>query len=86
MASAGRRGAPYLLSLPALLFFAALLVTPLLMIAGLSFQAFDLNTGRTGGLTLGNYADTLGDPYYPASARSPCKRSRPATCPCCSDW
>ncbi len=66
MASAGRRSAPYLLSLPALLFFAALLVTPLLMIAGLSFQAFDLNTGRTGGLTLGNYADTLGDPYYHA--------------------
>ncbi|CAM5200024.1 ABC transporter permease [Bosea thiooxidans] len=63
MASPKRR-APYLLSLPALLFFAALLVTPLAMIAGLSFQAFDLNTGQIGGLTLGNYADTLGDPYY----------------------
>ncbi|MBA4219704.1 MAG: ABC transporter permease [Methylobacterium sp.] len=34
------------------------------MIAGLSFQAFDLNTGQIGGFTLGNYADTLGDPYY----------------------
>ncbi|WP_346357102.1 ABC transporter permease [Bosea sp. (in: a-proteobacteria)] len=63
MASAKRR-APYWLSLPALLVFAALLVTPLAMIAGLSFQAFDLNTGQIGGFTLGNYADTLGDPYY----------------------
>lgn len=63
MASRKHR-APYLLSLPALLVFAALLVTPLAMIAGLSLQAFDLNTGQIGGFTLGNYADTLGDPYY----------------------
>jgi len=66
MADAARRRAPYLLSLPALLVFAALLLTPLAMIVGLSFQAYDLNTGRIGGLTLGNYADTLGDPYYHA--------------------
>jgi putative spermidine/putrescine transport system permease protein len=62
--ASGKRRAPYWLSLPALLVFAALLVTPLAMIAGLSFQAFDLNTGQIGGFTLGNYADTLGDPYY----------------------
>jgi putative spermidine/putrescine transport system permease protein len=64
MAEAGNRRTPYLLSLPALLVFASLMLTPLAMIVGLSFQSYDLNTGRIGGLTLGNYADTLGDPYY----------------------
>lgn len=64
MAEASRSRVPLLLSLPALLFFAALLVTPLVMIAVLSFQSFDLATGATGGATLSNFADTLGDPYY----------------------
>lgn len=66
MADPARRRAPYLLSLPALLVFAVLLLTPLAMIVTLSFQSYDLNTGLIGGLTLGNYADTLGDPYYHA--------------------
>ena len=64
MADAKRVRAPYLLSLPALLCFATLLLAPLAMIVGLSFQAYDLNTGRIEGLTLGNYGDTLGDTYY----------------------
>jgi putative spermidine/putrescine transport system permease protein len=64
MADAPATKIPFFLSLPALLFFAALLVTPLGMIGVLSFQNYDLNTGIIGGATLGNYWDTLTDPYY----------------------
>jgi putative spermidine/putrescine transport system permease protein len=64
MADAAHRSTPYVLSLPALLVFASLMLAPLVMIVGLSFQAYDLSTGQIGGLTLGNYGDTLGDPYY----------------------
>ena len=63
-AASRKRRAPYLLSLPALLVFAALLVTPLAMIAGLELPGLRPEHRQIGGLTLGNYADTLGDPYY----------------------
>ncbi|MDF2809593.1 MAG: potB [Microvirga sp.] len=64
MAEASKGRIPYLLSLPALLLFAALLVTPLVMTAILSFQNYDLTTGVIDGVTLGNYRDALSDPYY----------------------
>jgi putative spermidine/putrescine transport system permease protein len=66
MTKVRRKRAPYVLSLPATLLFMALLVVPLVMTVALSFQNYDLNTGAIGGLTLGNYLDALGDPYYHA--------------------
>jgi putative spermidine/putrescine transport system permease protein len=64
MTKAKGRNAPYVLSLPAVLLFAALLVVPLAMTVVLSFQNYDLNTGAIEGFTFGNYLDALGDPYY----------------------
>lgn len=65
VAALGRRDrAPFLLSAPALLFFLAVLIIPLLMTAVLSFQVYDAQTGRIHGFTLANYGDALGDPYY----------------------
>jgi len=64
MSRARRERAPYVLSLPAMLLFTALLVVPLVMTVVLSFQNYDLNTGAIEGFTLGNYLDALGDPYY----------------------
>lgn len=59
-----RRAPHVLLSLPALLLFATLLVTPLVMTVVLSLRLFDLDTGSIGGFTLQNYLDAVGDPYY----------------------
>jgi putative spermidine/putrescine transport system permease protein len=64
MAEVSRARAPYLLSLPAILLFAALLIAPLAMTALLSFQNYDLTTGVINGFTFHNYVDALGDPYY----------------------
>ncbi|SHK01607.1 putative spermidine/putrescine transport system permease protein [Aureimonas altamirensis DSM 21988] len=61
--SHGRRR-PILLTLPALLLFALLLVAPLAMIAGLSLQNYDLTTGLIFGFTLDNYIDIATDGYY----------------------
>lgn len=57
---------PLLLSAPALVLFAALLVVPLWMTGVLSLRAYDLATGAIEGWTLQNYLDALGDPYYHA--------------------
>ena len=64
MPRAAIRRVPFLLSLPSLLFFGALLLIPLVMTAVLSFQAYDSQLGTIGGFTLSNYAAALGDPYY----------------------
>lgn len=65
MTAAGR-ARPLLLSAPALVLFAALLVVPLWMTGVLSLRAYDLATGAIEGWTLQNYLDALGDPYYHA--------------------
>jgi putative spermidine/putrescine transport system permease protein len=56
--------APWLLSGPALLLFAGMLLVPLAMTALLSFNIFDGTRGVLPGLTLANYAEVLGDSYY----------------------
>lgn len=66
MAEPIRFRTPYLMSLPGLGFFLALLVAPLAMTVMLSFRVYDLNTGAIGGWTLQNYLDAAGDPYYHA--------------------
>lgn len=55
---------PFLLSAPALMLFAGLLLVPLGMTAILSLRAYDLSTGAIGGWTIRNYLDAAGDPYY----------------------
>jgi putative spermidine/putrescine transport system permease protein len=64
--TAAARARPLLLSAPALVLFAALLVVPLWMTGVLSLRAYDLATGAIEGWTLQNYLDALGDPYYHA--------------------
>ena len=64
--TAAARARPLLLSAPALVLFAALLVVPLWMTGVLSLRAYDLATGAIEGWTLQNYFDALGDPYYHA--------------------
>ena len=64
--TAAARARPLLLSAPALVLFAALLVVPLWMTCVLSLRAYDLATGAIEGWTLQNYLDALGDPYYHA--------------------
>ena len=59
-----RRGAPYLLSAPALALFALLVLLPLAMTALLSFQRFQHDTGVQPGFTLASYATVLGDSFY----------------------
>ena len=59
------RSAPLILSAPAALLFAALVLTPLFLTALLSFNEFDYATGRTGGFTLEHYLSVLTDePYF----------------------
>lgn len=56
---------PWLLSLPALILFFAMLVVPMALTAVLSFNAFDANTGvKAGTFTLGQFERVLTDPYY----------------------
>jgi putative spermidine/putrescine transport system permease protein len=59
-----RRLAPYWLSAPALLVYAAFLVVPMGAIALISFQHFEFYGGIQPGFTLKNYAEVFGDGYY----------------------
>jgi putative spermidine/putrescine transport system permease protein len=56
--------APWLLSAPALLLFAAMLLVPLALTALLSFHVFDGTRGVLPDLTVANYLEVLGDSYY----------------------
>ncbi|RYE32870.1 MAG: ABC transporter permease [Hyphomicrobiales bacterium] len=58
------RGTPWLLSLPALALFVALLAIPLVLTAILSFNAFDGMRGIQQTFGFGNYAAVLFDGYY----------------------
>ncbi|MES2941993.1 MAG: ABC transporter permease [Pseudomonadota bacterium] len=55
---------PWLLSAPALLLFACLLLVPLALTAVLSFQVFDHATGVKNTLTLAHYIAVFTDDYY----------------------
>ena len=55
---------PWLLSAPAFVLFACLLLVPLLLTTVLSFQVFDQMTGVKNAFTLTHYAAILGDSYY----------------------
>lgn len=57
-------GRPWLLSAPALVLFAVMLVTPLVMTAVLSFNSFDFYGGIQPTFGLHNYADVLSDSYF----------------------
>lgn len=59
-----RRLAPYWLSAPALLVYAAFLIVPMGAIALISFQHFEFYGGIRPGFTLKNYAEVFGDGYY----------------------
>lgn len=63
-ASTSRSGAAWLLSAPALLLFATLLLVPLAMTAMLSFNVFDGSRGVLPDYTFANYAAVLSDDYY----------------------
>ncbi len=54
----------WLLSTPALILFAVLLLVPLLMTFLLSFNSFDFYGGIGSDLSLANYAEVLGDSYF----------------------
>ncbi len=54
----------WLLSAPALVLFAVLLLVPLLMTFVLSFNSFDFYGGIGEDLSLANYAEVLGDSYF----------------------
>jgi putative spermidine/putrescine transport system permease protein len=56
--------APWLLSAPAFVLFACLLLVPLALTAVLSFQVFDHATGVKNSFTLAHYAAVLTDDYY----------------------
>lgn len=56
--------APWLLSAPALLLFTGLLIVPMILIAILSFHAFDGTQGILPRYTLSNYIEVISDPYY----------------------
>jgi putative spermidine/putrescine transport system permease protein len=58
--------AAWLLAAPALLLFVGLLIVPMVLIAILSFHAFDGTRGILPTYTLGNYIEVLTDPYYHA--------------------
>lgn len=62
----GTSGAPWLLSAPAFVLFACLLLVPLALTAVLSFQVFDHATGVKNSFTLAHYAAVLTDDYYHA--------------------
>src|SRR5690606_8497646 len=55
---------PYLLLSPALLLFCGLLVIPLLLVAILSFYAFNGTTGVIPDFSPGNYFTIITDPFY----------------------
>lgn len=55
---------PFLLSLPAILLFTAMLIVPLVMMTVLSLQNFNQMTGVASGFTLKNYWEALSDGYY----------------------
>ncbi|QDD89043.1 ABC transporter permease [Pseudomonas oryzihabitans] len=58
-------GRAYLLSAPALVLFAVLLLLPLALTVVLSFNVFDYETGvKAGSYTLAHYLTLLGDPYF----------------------
>jgi putative spermidine/putrescine transport system permease protein len=56
--------APYLLTLPALLLFAVLLLTPLIATALLSLHSFGIYKGIQDVYNLGNYRDIFTDSYF----------------------
>ncbi|MGG4605747.1 ABC transporter permease [Paenalcaligenes sp. Me131] len=58
------RSAPWLLSAPGLAVFLTMLLVPLGLTAVLSFRVFDGMFGVQDTLTLANYLDVFGDPYY----------------------
>lgn len=55
---------PWLLSAPALVIFAVMLLTPLVMTAVLSFNSFDFYGGIQPTFGFQNYADVLSDSYF----------------------
>lgn len=57
-------GAPWLLSLPALLLFVGLLAVPMTLTAVLSFNAFEGMRGIQPTFTITNYVEVLTDGYY----------------------
>lgn len=58
------RSTPWILSLPALALFVALLAVPLILTAILSFNAFDGMRGIQPTFGFGNYLEVLSDGYY----------------------
>jgi putative spermidine/putrescine transport system permease protein len=57
-------GAPYLLSAPALLLYAVLLLVPLIATALLSLHSFGIYKGIENVYNLANYRDVFGDSYF----------------------
>lgn len=55
---------PWLLSAPALILFAVLLIVPLIMTFLLSFNSFDFYDGIGSDMSLANYREVLGDTYF----------------------
>lgn len=64
MAATARRAVPWLLSAPAIVFFAGLLIAPLVLTAILSFHAFDYTRGILPEYTLAHYVAVFTDAYY----------------------
>jgi putative spermidine/putrescine transport system permease protein len=62
--SAATQRLPYLLSAPALLLYAVLLLVPLIATALLSLHGFSLYKGIDGTYSLANYLDIFGDSYF----------------------
>ena len=62
--AAGTTRGPWLLSAPAFVLFACLLLVPLGLTAVLSFQVFDHATGVKNVFTLSHYAAVFSDDYY----------------------
>ncbi|MET1116776.1 MAG: ABC transporter permease [Comamonas sp.] len=59
------RKLPWLMVAPALLLFLALLIAPLLMTVGLSFNEFDIHQGpQAGTFTLEHYATLVSDSFF----------------------
>lgn len=64
MDSTQRNKAPYALTAPGVLLFAALLGAPIVMTFMLSLHSYDFTTGIQADWTMANYADVLGDSYF----------------------
>lgn len=58
------RKEPYALLAPALLLFCGMLIIPMLLVAVLSFYAFNGTTGIIPDFSFGNYITIFSDPYY----------------------